>query len=428
MLKRNIIVIGASSGGLEPLKTLVGGLPAGFNASIFVVWHLAPESPGVLPDVLHKFTDIPCSNARDYEQIQTRHIYLAPPNHHLILEQGQMRVTSGPKENRFRPAIDPLFRSAAYVYGPRVVGVMLSGSMSDGVSGLWTIKQFGGVTMVQDPAEAKFAAMPRAALREVPIDYVVAAAEMAEQLMRLSEPVPHFGPDPVPDPVPGQIPNHEVRAAEGAPETAPENAVGQAVGQAIGQASMKLMASPNLRNTAKRTEVEIQIAAEKSAFEMGIMAFGDLTPYTCPECHGALVALREGNRVRYRCHTGHAFSAESLLAQISERIEDELYSALRGMEEGVLLLNHMGDHFAEHNEPKQAARYFQKANEVQQRARTVRQAIFSSNLIEFLNEPENESENEPGLHDEHTDINIGNIYNTDVDQRSTNEPNENKAV
>lgn len=127
----------------------------------------------------------------------------------------------------------------------------------------------------------------------------------------------------------------------------------------------------------EKTKIEIRIAAEESAFEAGVMQLGELTPYTCPECHGVLSAIRDGRRARFRCHTGHAFSADSLLTTVTENIEDSLYSAIRGVEESVMLLNHVGDHYAEANQPKLAAVYFRKANEAVERARLVRQAVLS---------------------------------------------------
>src|SRR5215204_1578454 len=148
---RNIIVVGASAGGLEALKALVKGLPADLPASIFIVWHMSPDVRGVMPQVLNRLNTMPAFQASDGEAIEEGRIYVAPPDRHLVLEEGLVRVTKGPKENRFRPAIDPLFRSAAYYYGPDVIGVILSGSLDDGTSGLWTIKDRGGIAIVQDP-------------------------------------------------------------------------------------------------------------------------------------------------------------------------------------------------------------------------------------------------------------------------------------
>src|SRR5688572_1397980 len=186
-MQRHIIVIGASAGCFEALKNLVKDLPANLQASIFIVWHMSPDVTGVLPQVLTRVGHLPAKNAEDGERIEPSRIYVAPPDHHLVIENSHVRVTKGPKENRFRPAVDPLFRSAAYSYGSRVIGVILSGALDDGTSGLWTIKYRGGVAVVQDPADAEIPSMPRNALREVEVDYIVPISEMAELLVRLSQ-------------------------------------------------------------------------------------------------------------------------------------------------------------------------------------------------------------------------------------------------
>jgi two-component system, chemotaxis family, protein-glutamate methylesterase/glutaminase len=127
----------------------------------------------------------------------------------------------------------------------------------------------------------------------------------------------------------------------------------------------------------EQAKIEIGIAAEDSAFEAGVTKFGALSPYTCPECHGVLSQLQDGHRFRFRCHTGHAFSADTLLACVTETIEDSLYSTIRGIEESIMLLNHIGDHYAEINQPKLAAVYFRKAQEAEARVQFVRQAVLS---------------------------------------------------
>ena len=183
-MPRDIVVIGASSGGTHALRVIAGGLPGDFHASIFVVVHTAPDSPGVLDGIINKAGPLPAWEARDCERIKRGHVYIAPPDYHLMIEPGIMRLTRGPSENCFRPAIDPLFRSAAQVYGPRVIGVILTGGLDDGTAGLWTVKQLGGTTIVQDPEEAMAESMPRSALT-VRVDYCVPVAEMAGLLTEL---------------------------------------------------------------------------------------------------------------------------------------------------------------------------------------------------------------------------------------------------
>src|SRR5215831_13206282 len=160
-MRRDVIVIGTSAGGIEALRALVKQLPAGFPASISVVMHTAPESPGVLDEILKRAGRLPAVIPKDRERMVPGHIYVAPPDHHLLLEPGILRVTKGPKETRFRPAVDPLFRSAAQTYGPRVIGVVLTGGLDDGTAGLWAIKRLGGIAVVQDPEDALVPSMPR---------------------------------------------------------------------------------------------------------------------------------------------------------------------------------------------------------------------------------------------------------------------------
>lgn len=328
MGKRNIIVIGASAGGFEAIRQLVAALPANFDAAIFIVWHMSPDVSGILPQVINRQKTLLATNAIDQEPIVYNRIYVAPPDKHLLLEEGIVRVTRGPKENRFRPAVDPLFRSAAYIYGARVIGIILSGALDDGTSGLWTIKNRGGIAIVQEPSEAEVPSMPESALAAVEVDYRLSVAEIGHLLVKLT-----------------------AETVEDVKDIAMEE--------------------------QKKTAIEVRIAAEGQALEHGMLDFGKLTPYACPECHGVLSAIKDGDIIRYRCHTGHAYSTDSLLTSITENIEDTLWSAIRGVEESVILLNNLGDHYAEKNQPKMAAMYFKKAKEAESRAKIIRQIVFS---------------------------------------------------
>ena len=353
MEKRNIIVIGASSGGYEVLRTIVRSLPPGIDAAIFIVWHMAPNIRGILPTVLNDENTIFAAHAVDNEEIKMNRIYVASPDHHLLVEGGRVRITHGPKENRFRPAVDPLFRSAAYAYRNRVIGVVLSGALDDGTAGLWAIKNYGGMAVVQDPNDAEVPSMPENAIREVAVDYIMPASGIADLLVRLSNEEVEVNTQPMQD--------------------------------------------------DEKTKVEVKIAAEDSAFNAGVMQLGELSPFTCPECHGVLTLLKDGNITRYRCHTGHAFSTDSLLAAVTEKMEDSMYSAIRSIEEGVMLLNHIGDHLAEANQPKLAALYFRKAKDANERAALIRKAVLSTELLseervqqQFASKKENGTEKANG--------------------------------
>lgn len=333
MKKRNIIVMGASAGGSEAIKKVINGLPANLDAAIFIVWHISPDTAGILPSIINKLGKLPASNAKNYEKIKMGHIYIAPPDRHLMLEPDHIRITKGPKENRFRPAVDPLFRSAAYHFGSTVIGVVLSGALDDGTSGLWTIKERGGVAIVQEPADAVVPAMPLNAMKQVNVDYTLPATDIGPLLAELtSEPRKNL-----------KYLNNE------------EN---------------------------KKTEMELQIALQDNS-GFPIFQLGNLSPFSCPECKGVLGIIKDGNLKRYRCHTGHAYTADTLLAAITEKTEQTLWNAMREMQETIMLLNHVGDHFAEHNHPHEAALYFQKAKEAFQRSELVRTLLLEHEKIDL---------------------------------------------
>jgi two-component system chemotaxis response regulator CheB len=186
--RRDIIVVGASADGLQMLRMLLAALPSNLPAAIFVVLHTGPTGGTVLPEILSRVGTLPAAPAVDGEPILPGRVYLPQPDTHLMVKNGFVRVTRGPRENRFRPAIDPLFRTAAAAYGPRVVGVVLSGLLDDGAYGLRQIVDGGGAAFVQDLHEATYPDMPRAALRQVPEAIPLRVHQIAERLVRLSAP------------------------------------------------------------------------------------------------------------------------------------------------------------------------------------------------------------------------------------------------
>lgn len=331
MSGRDIVVVGTSAGGVEALRALVGGLPEDFPGSVFVVMHTAPDSPGVLAQILDRAGKLPTANASNRERIKPGRVYVAPPDTHLLLEPGVMRLTRGPKENRFRPAVDPLFRSAAAVYGPRVVGVILTGGLDDGTSGLWAVKRLGGVAVVQDPEEAYMPSMPQSALEQVEADYKLPVAEMAPLLARLAR----------------------TSVAEQGGYEVPEG-----------------------------LNIEVKIAMEDNGLEAGVTRLGSPSVFTCPECHGTLLQLKEDGRTRYRCHTGHAYSADSLLSEVTESVEETMWSAIRVIDESAMLMRHMAEHVRESDDAA-AGRFLEKARDAERRSRLVRRAVFGhENLSE----------------------------------------------
>ena len=327
MLNRDVVVIGGSAGGFHGLLEILGSLPERFPAAVLVVLHSSPASKDMLSRVLSARIDLRVSTAVDGERLTPGRIYVAPADHHMILTDGHVRTTKGPKENRARPAIDPLFRSAALTRGPRVIGVILSGMLDDGASGLWSIKDRGGLTIIQDPEEAPYPWMPEAAARNVNVDHVVRVAEIGPLLNRLVR-------EPLKD--------------------------SRDIGPSTG------------------LEIETAIASEAPALQVGSMKLGSLSPWACPECHGVLSQIREGGVLRFRCHTGHAYSADSLLASIAENTEHTLWSAIRSLEEKLLLLLHVSDHLTEQGRPAEAKALRQETGKVQEHIEQLRRIVFNT--------------------------------------------------
>jgi two-component system chemotaxis response regulator CheB len=185
--KKDIVVIGTSAGGVEALSNLVSYFPSDLDAAIFVVLHIPTYATSVLPQILNRAGKLPASHPQDNEEIRAGHIYIAPPDYHLLVEPGYISLLRGPKENSHRPAIDPLFRSAARAYGKRVVGVVLTGMLDDGTAGLQAVKMCGGTAIVQSPEDAIYKGMPRSAIRHVEdIDYILPLSEIPQTLVELA--------------------------------------------------------------------------------------------------------------------------------------------------------------------------------------------------------------------------------------------------
>jgi two-component system chemotaxis response regulator CheB len=332
MAKRNIVVIGASAGGVFALKELVSALPANFTASVFIVLHVSPHTPSLLPEILSTAGPLEAVHPVDGDVIQPGRIYIAPPDHHLLIEYEQVLVKKGPKENRFRPSIDALFRSAAYTYGSQVIGIVLTGMLDDGTSGMWSVQRLNGITIVQEPDDAAYASMPNSVLNYVDVDYRVPLTDLPALLVRLTS-------EAIPDSSPYEFADED------------------------------------------RMATEIGIAAQDNAFEMGILDMGELTPLTCPECNGALISIREGKLVRYRCHTGHAYTASSLLAETTRMTEESFWSAIRQLEETVIILEQSGKQFAEGGNRQASEQFMAKAQEMRERARRAHEFAFNQEKL-----------------------------------------------
>ena len=294
MNKTRIVVIGASAGGMEALSRLLAQLPRDFPASIFIVHHMAPDATGAaLLNALNTASSLACTEARDGQSFAPGHVYVAPPDHHLLVGKGEMKVTRGARENRSRPSIDPLFRSAAVAYRSKVVGVVLTGYLDDGAAGLSAVQRCGGVAVVQDPADAAYPDMPQNALNRVAGAHRVPLAEMGALLVSLMQ-----------------------RAAK------------------------------RDRPVPEDIAIEAKIAERVLSDLDSVETLGDQVPFNCPNCGGVLWEMAVPKTKRYRCHTGHSFTAPVLLAEQSAKIEETLWSALRMFEERRNLLLTMSQRHA----------------------------------------------------------------------------------
>lgn len=337
-MNRDIIVIGGSSGAINPLKAILGSLPADLPAAVFVVLHIPSRSTGLLATVTSAAGPLPVRQAEDLMPIEPGTVYIAAPNHHLLLADGHIRLGRGPRENMVRPAIDPLFRSAAVAYGARVVGVVLSGFLSDGASGLNAIKRCGGIAMVQDPGDAVADEMPRRALEATTVDLCVPAARLGDVLSDL---VKHPAGPAVPVP-------------------------------------------PELR-------LEVDIAAGERADSETLTRIGDPAALTCPNCGGVLSKVRTGHPLRFRCQVGHAFAADVLAKEQESQVDEALRVALRIIEERAELVTRMAEDARQTARRAVAEMYDERAREYRGYADTLRKAV----LLAY-ERPEDEGPEESG--------------------------------
>jgi two-component system chemotaxis response regulator CheB len=286
----SVIVVGTSAGGMEALTTLLVQLPKELPAAVFIVQHLSADSPGLeLVHHLQRVGTLPCQFGESGRRFEHGHVYIAPPDHHMLIKKGTILITKGARENRSRPSIDPLFRSAAVAYGSRVIGVILSGQLDDGTSGLQAVARCGGLSVVQDPKDAAYPDMPQSALRNVKVDHCVPLAGMGSLLVKL------------------------VNLPAAKQEQAPADIV-----------------------------LEAKIAERVLSDLAAVNALGDQVPFNCPDCGGVLWKVGD-HPLRFRCHTGHAFTASELASAQSDKIQETLWISLRMFEERKNLLKTMTD-------------------------------------------------------------------------------------
>lgn len=289
-MRRDLVVIGASAGGVEALRQLVASLPKDLAAAVVVVLHMPAGGTSALPAILDRSGPLPASTAEDGGQLRNAHIYVARPDHHVVVEDGVLRLSKGPTENGHRPAVNTLFRSAALTRGPAVIGVVLSGALDDGTTGMVAIKQRGGTAVVQDPEDALYPSMPESVLQHVAVDHVLPIARIGSLLARLA----------------GQ--HADTIATEPASDTL-------------------------------RTEVAVS-RDDSGAAHGDIPRIGSPTTLTCPDCAGSLVEI-SGDSVQYRCLVGHAWTADALMEAFGGSLERAMWTALRTLDEKASLAHRM---------------------------------------------------------------------------------------
>jgi two-component system chemotaxis response regulator CheB len=319
--RHDIVVVGASAGGVEALRRLIGSLDADFDGSMFVVLHLPTNAHSALPAILGRAGRLPVRHAVDGDVPERGHIYVAPPDAHLLLKPQRMQLLKGPTENGHRPAIDPLFRSAAESYGSRVIGIVLSGVLDDGTNGLLAIAARGGLTVAQEPDDALYPAMPLRAIDNVPIDVVASAEEIGQTMLRLvgTARPPDFG-------VPGVLDDVTERALEG-----------------------------------------------NDALEM----HGRPSRFTCPDCGGSLWDAGPEEPGKFRCRVGHSWTTIGLLEQQAVTLEQALWTALRALSERADLARRLRDQAAARNHAHGREIFARQLEEYETRAEIIRDVLQS---------------------------------------------------
>lgn len=321
-----MFALAASAGGVEALTSVIGDLPAETEAAVLVVLHIAPVGPSVLPGIIGRHSRLPAFHPTDGEEIVAGHVYVAPPDHHLVLDDGHMRVVRGPRENGHRPAADPLFRSVAFSYGRRCAGVVLSGALDDGTAGLAAIKDAGGLTIVQDPEEAAFPGMPLNAIDYMQPDHVAGAHEIAEILTRFAKEVTSMADQGTT--LPGET--GEFPPAEEAP-----------------------------------------------------------SEFTCPDCGGSLWMVAD-RPMRFRCRVGHSFSADSLMLGKQDAMESAVWAAIVALEERADIARRLLRRTGASQSDRMSRRYMHDIQTAEQGALTLKklaaELIGTEHAVEELNE------------------------------------------
>src|SRR3954466_15065231 len=318
------VVAGASAGGVEALVGLVRSLPANFPHSGVGVLHVSPTGTSMLPAILGRACALPVSAPEDGEPLLGGHVYVAPPDRHLIVDDSRLRLSQAPRENGHRPAIDATMRTAADAYGGGGVGIGLSGTRGDGTAGLMAIKASGGAAIVQDPHEALYPAMPLNAMAHLEPDAVLPVADMAAWILA-------HAPTDGPPGIDASMPSHQHEAP--------------------------------------------RLALAESPDDLPRSATGTGTRFTCPDCGGVLFERHEGNLERFECSVGHVFSIESLSTAQAEALESALWAAVRALEDRAAMLGRLAERSRGDDHRRSAESFERRAAEAGDRARPIREAI-----------------------------------------------------
>jgi two-component system, chemotaxis family, protein-glutamate methylesterase/glutaminase len=332
--RRDLVVIGASAGGVEVLSRVVRDLPPDLHAAVCIVLHIAPGSPSMLAHILGRAGKLPCRPANDGERLREGTILVAPPDHHLVIEDSRVRLTVGPRENGHRPAIDVLFRSAAAALEGRVVGVVLTGTRDDGSAGLAVIKASGGATIVQDPSDATYGGMPSSAIANVAVDAIVPAALVGSTIAAM---------------VNGEDLPPSARAGDRESEPEPDR-VGNPVGNPGGD-------PPGASDPPDDSPEGEPVAA------------------VCPECGGVLTERAEAGVLQWECRVGHRYSPDTLLDAQADDVEGALWAAIRVLADRAALLRRMAQQAERRGQPRSARRFRRQAQSASEQAEIVRQAL-----------------------------------------------------
>jgi two-component system chemotaxis response regulator CheB len=322
--------MGASAGGVEALSVVVGGLPAEVPTAIGVVLHVTPTAESHLPRILGRAGALPVTHAVDGEPARPGRVYVAPPDRHLLLRDGRWRVVRGPTENHTRPAIDPLFRSAAAACGRGVVAVVLSGTRSDGVAGAAAVSRRGGAVIVQDPDEARFPDMPSHTIAQDHPDYVLPAAEIAPRVVELVE----------------KLTQEAIVSDNGDDQMSVETSYA-----ALDREAIERLAPP-----------------------------GAPSPYSCPACGGVLFELEEGDGIRFRCRVGHGYTVESAFEDQSGAVDAALWAALRALHERAALSQRMAERVRARGSGATAERFERHAREAIEQAELIRTVLLERDV------------------------------------------------